>query len=166
MFRAILVLGVLGVVMFMAGWFTVDRNSEETTIRFDRDEIRADTAKAIAKGRDFLEKTRQNNTSTAQDQQGIAPNQGQPGYSNAQYQTGGQNYGTQQYGTQQYGTQQYGTQQYPQQPQAPQQSYQQAGYQNYKPPVGYQPSNGPYVPQQANRQNGAWNQPPQPRQQF
>lgn len=149
MFRAILVLGVLAVITFMAGWFTVDRNSEETTIRFDRDEIRADIGAGIAKGRDFLEKTRQNNTSTAHGQQGVAQQaQGQPTYTGAQYQNGGQN----------YGTQPYGTQQYPPQPQAPQQSYQQAGYQNYKPPVGYQPAGNTYAPQPANRQSRAWNQ--------
>lgn len=54
MFRTVLFLLVLALCAFMAGWFTIDRNENETTIRFDRDEIRADASKAIAKGREIL----------------------------------------------------------------------------------------------------------------
>lgn len=54
MFRTIVILGVLALCAFMAGWFTIDRNENETTIRFDREEIRADTSAAIAKGRELL----------------------------------------------------------------------------------------------------------------
>ena len=54
MFRTIVILGILLVVAFMAGWFTIQRDDNETTIRFNRDEIRADTRKAIAKGRELI----------------------------------------------------------------------------------------------------------------
>lgn len=54
MFRTIVILGILAACAFMAGWFTIDRDDKETTIRFNRDEIRADTSKAIAKGREIL----------------------------------------------------------------------------------------------------------------
>jgi hypothetical protein len=59
MFRALVVLAFLAVAAFMAGWFTVDRDEKETTIRFNRDEIRADASKAIAKGKELLQKTGQ-----------------------------------------------------------------------------------------------------------
>ncbi|QEF99734.1 hypothetical protein Mal15_38000 [Stieleria maiorica] len=55
MFRTLVILGVLAVCAFMAGWFTIQRDENETTIRFNREEIRADTSKAIAKGRELLE---------------------------------------------------------------------------------------------------------------
>ena len=54
MFRTILILGALALCAFMAGWFTIQRDDSETTIRINRDEIRADTSKAIAKGRELL----------------------------------------------------------------------------------------------------------------
>ncbi len=54
MFRTVLFLAALALCAFMAGWFTIDRNEQETTIRFDRDEIRADASKALSKGREIL----------------------------------------------------------------------------------------------------------------
>ncbi len=54
MFRTVLILAILAFCAFTAGWFTIDRNEKETTIRFDRNEIRADASKAIAKGREIL----------------------------------------------------------------------------------------------------------------
>ncbi|OYP34374.1 hypothetical protein [Rhodopirellula sp. MGV] len=61
MVRSLVILGALAFCAFLAGWFTIDRNEKETTIRFDRDEIRSDTAKAIEKGKEFLENHRQMN---------------------------------------------------------------------------------------------------------
>ena len=60
MFRTIVVLGLVALCAFVAGWFTIDRSENETTIRFNRDEIKADTSKAIAKGRDFLNRQLEN----------------------------------------------------------------------------------------------------------
>ncbi|MEM6472969.1 MAG: hypothetical protein AAF802_25640 [Planctomycetota bacterium] len=54
MFRSLMILGVLAIAAFMAGWFTIHRDDNETTIKFNRDEIRSDTSKAIAKGRQIL----------------------------------------------------------------------------------------------------------------
>lgn len=56
MVRTIVILGVLAICAFLAGWFTIDRTDTETTIRFNREEIRADASKAIAKGRELLNK--------------------------------------------------------------------------------------------------------------
>ena len=55
MFRTLLILGGVAIAAFMAGWFTIDRSENETTIRFNRDEIRADASKAIAKGKELLD---------------------------------------------------------------------------------------------------------------
>ena len=59
--RNLLIIAALLVVAFMAGWFTVHRDGEHTTIRFNRDEIRQDTRAAIAKGRDFIDRAQQEN---------------------------------------------------------------------------------------------------------
>ncbi|MCS7470890.1 hypothetical protein NZK35_29910 [Stieleria sp. ICT_E10.1] len=56
MFRTLVILGVLAVCAFMAGWFTIQRDENETTIRFNREEIRADASNAIAKGRELLDR--------------------------------------------------------------------------------------------------------------
>ncbi|MCC9601640.1 hypothetical protein LOC67_13865 [Stieleria sp. JC731] len=55
MLRSLVILGALAFCAFVAGWFTIDRNEKETTIRFNRDEIRADTNRAIEKGKELLE---------------------------------------------------------------------------------------------------------------
>ena len=79
MFRTIVILGILAVCAFMAGWFTIHRDDQETTIRFNRDEIRADTSNAIAKGREFL-----NNKAGELNSGGQADQEGYP--VDAQYQ--------------------------------------------------------------------------------
>lgn len=61
MLRSIMILAVLALCAFMAGWFTIDRDARETTIRFNRDEIRADASKAIARGREILHRDEQSN---------------------------------------------------------------------------------------------------------
>lgn len=96
MFRSLMILGALGVIAFMAGWFTIHRDDNETTIRFNRDEIRADTSKAFAKGREILKGD--------QDDTGAAPPQApgnwdagttsQPGYTSTPYQGNGYDNGS------------------------------------------------------------------------
>ncbi len=54
--RTIFVVGIILVCAFMAGWFTIQRDEEGTTIRINRDEIRGDTRQAIDRGREFLDK--------------------------------------------------------------------------------------------------------------
>ncbi len=54
MLRAFMIIGILAACAFMANWFTIDRTAEETTIRFNRDEIRSDTSRAIAKGKELF----------------------------------------------------------------------------------------------------------------
>ena len=53
--RTIFVIGLVLICAFMAGWFTVNRDDGETTIRINRDEIRSDTRAAINRGREFLD---------------------------------------------------------------------------------------------------------------
>ena len=53
--RNLLVLGLMIGGAFMAGWFTIDREGDRTTIEIDRSEIRGDARKAIDKGRELLD---------------------------------------------------------------------------------------------------------------
>jgi len=57
--RNLLILGMLAVAAFMAGWFKINRDEESTTIEFNRAEIRSDARRAIDKGRDILERREQ-----------------------------------------------------------------------------------------------------------
>ena len=134
MVRALIFLGVLGIAAFVAGWISIDRNAEETTIRFNRDEIRQDTSKALAKGRELLNKGRDSvNEANSQGQQQPA----QP-YPSQQY----SNYPA----SQPARTQQYGTHSYP----APAGSQTQNGYaapqQATRPPQPWEQS-APPLPQ-------------------
>jgi hypothetical protein len=44
---------------FAAGWFTINREGDRTTIEFNRAEIRQDTRRAIDKGREILDRREQ-----------------------------------------------------------------------------------------------------------
>ncbi len=57
--RTIFILGLLAGIAFLAGWFTVDRDTDSTTIQIDRNEIRADAQKAIERGQEFLDRRQQ-----------------------------------------------------------------------------------------------------------
>ena len=52
--RTLFFIGLIGVAAFMAGWFTISRDGEHTTIQFNRSEIRQDARRAIDRGREFL----------------------------------------------------------------------------------------------------------------
>ncbi|QDV68460.1 hypothetical protein Poly24_21690 [Rosistilla carotiformis] len=54
--RNIFILGILVVAAFMAGWFTIDRDGEQTTIKINRDEIRQDAKVAIERGKEYLDR--------------------------------------------------------------------------------------------------------------
>lgn len=54
--RNLLVLGILTVGAFMAGWFTINRDGDRTTIEINKGEIREDARKAIDRGRELLER--------------------------------------------------------------------------------------------------------------
>lgn len=47
---------VVGLMMF-AGWLSIDSDGEATTATFDQTEAKEDTADAIRKGKDLLNKT-------------------------------------------------------------------------------------------------------------
>ena len=113
MFRTIVILGVLALCAFMAGWFTIDRNENETTIRFDRDQIRADTSKAIAKGREILNKNRDGQETEQGTEGGFEQPElfGQP-----QYPAQGDPYNADSFGTQPYNPQPYNNEPYNNEP--------------------------------------------------
>jgi len=52
--RNLFLLVVIAAAAFAAGWFTICRDDEHTTIRFNRDEIRNDARLAIDRGREIL----------------------------------------------------------------------------------------------------------------
>lgn len=54
MLRTFVIIGILAGCAFMANWFTIDRSGTETTIRFNRGEIREDASRVLAKGRELL----------------------------------------------------------------------------------------------------------------
>ncbi|NND98347.1 MAG: hypothetical protein HKN47_13580 [Pirellulaceae bacterium] len=121
--RSILVIGLVLGCAFMAGWFTINRDGGETTIRIDRDEIRSDAKTAINRGREYLDQGQPGHTQYPETGQQPADGQTAPAswtqYQNQQYPN--QQYPNQQYTNQQYTNQSYPNQQYPnQQYQAPQ----------------------------------------------
>lgn len=102
--RNLIIIAMLAGVAFMAGWFTIDRNGESTTIQFNRAEIRQDTRRVIDKGREILD-NRDRQFANEQQQQ-----QQDPRYAdrNGGFQQQDQRY--QQQGYQQQGPQQNGYQ--------------------------------------------------------
>jgi hypothetical protein len=55
--RTIFLVGIILVAASMAGWFTIQRDEEGTTIRINRDEIRGDARQAIDRGRELLDQS-------------------------------------------------------------------------------------------------------------
>lgn len=53
--RNLFIIVILAGVAFTAGWFTIDREGDKTTIQFNRAEIRQDTRRVIDKGREILD---------------------------------------------------------------------------------------------------------------
>jgi hypothetical protein len=102
--RNLIIIAMLAGVAFMAGWFTIDRNGESTTIQFNRAEIRQDTRRVIDKGREILDNRDRQFANEQQQQQ-------DPRYAdrNGGFQQQDQRY--QQQGYQQQGYQQQGPQQ-------------------------------------------------------
>lgn len=54
--RNLFIIGMLLVGAFMAGWFKINREGDQTTISINRSEIRQDTRKAIDRGREILDR--------------------------------------------------------------------------------------------------------------
>ncbi len=52
--RNLMFLGMLLVGASMAGWFTVNRQGDRTTIEIDQEEIRDDARSALSRGRELL----------------------------------------------------------------------------------------------------------------
>lgn len=73
MTRSLMMLGLLAVVGFMAGWFTINRDGERTTIEINRDEIRNDARTAIDRGRSYLEQRREQQAAAQSDGWGNPP---------------------------------------------------------------------------------------------
>lgn len=54
--RNLILIGMVVGGAFAAGWFTINREGDRTTIEFNRAEIRQDTRRAIDKGRELLDR--------------------------------------------------------------------------------------------------------------
>ncbi|TWU55143.1 hypothetical protein [Rubripirellula reticaptiva] len=65
--RNLIIIGMLGVAAFMAGWFKINRDGDSTTIEINRAEIRSDARKAIEKGREVLDRREQEDQRYAND---------------------------------------------------------------------------------------------------
>ena len=52
--RNLFVIGIALLAMFLAGWFTIQRDGDRTTIEIDRKEIRDDARVVIDRGREYL----------------------------------------------------------------------------------------------------------------
>lgn len=52
--RNLIILALLLAGAFLAGWFTINRDGDRTTIEINRTEIRQDAREAIDRGREFL----------------------------------------------------------------------------------------------------------------
>ncbi len=61
---------------FMAGWFTINRDGDRTSIEINRDEIRHDTRHAIDRGRQLLD--REGQQSLSEDEHQAAQSLQQP----------------------------------------------------------------------------------------
>lgn len=70
MMRSLMVLGALGVVGFMAGWFTINRDDGRTTIEINRDEIRSDARQAVDRGKEYWEQRQQQQAAAQQNASG------------------------------------------------------------------------------------------------
>ena len=64
--RNLFIIAILLLAAFMAGWFKVNRDGDQTTIQINRAEIRDDARRAINKGRDFLDQREQQYAEEAQ----------------------------------------------------------------------------------------------------
>ncbi|TWU47448.1 hypothetical protein Poly51_52480 [Rubripirellula tenax] len=76
--RNLIIIGMLGMAAFMAGWFKINRDGDRTTIEINRAEIRSDTRKAIDKGREVLDRREQEEQQRYAEQQGEPQGQGYP----------------------------------------------------------------------------------------
>lgn len=158
--RNLMILGMIGVAAFMAGWFKINRDAEHTTIEFNRAEIREDARRAIERGREIIDRStnadqqRYANGSTPAADQGFPsqgfPSQGFPGQASQPPQYG-QPAGYQSPGFPQpgYGQPGYGQPNYGQPSYVPPVANQPNSYgqpASYRDPAGfpqqYDPSNG------------------------
>ncbi|MEM1226418.1 MAG: hypothetical protein AAGJ40_12020 [Planctomycetota bacterium] len=57
--RSLMLLGLAVGAAFMAGWFTIERDGDQTRIGINKAEIRSDARQAIDRGRDILDKREQ-----------------------------------------------------------------------------------------------------------
>jgi len=55
MFRNVIFLGMFVVAASMAGWFSINREGDQTTIKINRSEIRSDASRVISRGREYLD---------------------------------------------------------------------------------------------------------------
>jgi hypothetical protein len=54
--RKLLILIVCIVLMVMAGWITINRSGDTTSLSFHKDEVKEDTKAAVEQGKELLDK--------------------------------------------------------------------------------------------------------------
>ncbi|WP_413431386.1 hypothetical protein [Crateriforma spongiae] len=59
--RNLFIIGLLVVGASTAGWFTIEKDGEDTGIKFDTSEIKSDLSKLRERGREYLDKHRTEN---------------------------------------------------------------------------------------------------------
>ncbi|MEM6687964.1 MAG: hypothetical protein AAF664_00965 [Planctomycetota bacterium] len=80
--RTLFILAILIVAAFMANWFTIERDGDNTSVHFNNEEIREDTSRVIDRGREIWEKHREERQAQQLRQEGAFGNDGlnaQPG---------------------------------------------------------------------------------------
>ncbi len=100
MFRNIILLGMILAAASTAGWFTINREGDQTTIQINRSEIRSDATRAINRGREYLD---QRDPRIAAQPNGDLGRQ----YDERQYQYPANQYPANQYPANQYPANQY-----------------------------------------------------------
>ena len=156
--RTIFVIGLVLVCASMAGWFTINRENGETSIKINGDEFRNDARNAFSKGQEYLNRRSGGDPANQQLQPGQSvpaswAQQPQQQFPNQQFQN--QQFPNQQF-TGQQPNQQFAQPQYPNQqiPNPQFQAQQPAGQQA----AGQQQQGGFYYPdnQQAKRPPAPW----------
>lgn len=81
MFRNLILIGMVVGAASMAGWFSINREGDQTTILINKAEIAEDARRAIDRGRNYLDEREQRYTN----QQDGQPEQWNDGYRQVDY---------------------------------------------------------------------------------
>ena len=108
MFRNLILIVMVVGAASMAGWFSINREGDQTTIQINRAEIREDAGRLFDRGREFLDEREQRLASQRQDngeswnESGGYETYSEQDYRNAGYTDSRSDYQTDRYQSQQY----------------------------------------------------------------